>query len=70
MAKHNIQAQSNRVKSGLRQTTSSIRPCSMIYAIIAPTLRSRRVLLTAAVIEFAVSAHAFVCLVVLHHWLV
>jgi hypothetical protein len=38
-------------------------------AVIAPTRRSRWVLLAAAGIEFAVSVYAFFCLFVLSHWL-
>jgi hypothetical protein len=41
----------------------------LICAGIAPMRRSRRVLLAAAAIEFAVSGYAFFCLFVLGHWL-
>jgi hypothetical protein len=40
----------------------------LISAVIAPRGRSRWVLVSAAVIEVAVSAYAFYCLLVLGHW--
>jgi hypothetical protein len=43
--------------------------CFSICAVIAPTRRSRRLLIAAAAIEFVVSAYVFLCLVVLGHWL-
>jgi hypothetical protein len=42
---------------------------SLISAVIAPTQRSRLILLTAAFIEGVVSAYAFFCLFVLQRWL-
>ncbi len=41
----------------------------VICAVIAPTGRSRWRLVAAAVIEFAVCAYAFFCLLVVGHWL-
>jgi hypothetical protein len=43
--------------------------CFSICGVIAPTRQSRRLLITAAAIEFVVSAYVFLCLAVLGRWL-
>jgi hypothetical protein len=40
----------------------------LVCGVISPFRRSRRVLLGAALVEFAVGAYAFFCLFVLGHW--
>lgn len=41
----------------------------LICTFLAPTQRSRRALLAAAVIEFAVGAYGFLCLLIVGHWI-